>query len=559
MSSISAVFTKENMTIAWRKVKEKGKSGGIDNITIEEYEKNIEGNLNDLLKEVIESRYIPEPYKRFFIEKNTQSFGLRPLALLSVKDKIVQNCFLNYYRYKIEKSFVDTSYAYRIGKSHNKAINRVNDFISKHNRWIYTIDIDNFFDNIDRQILLQKCRILFNDVEIMKLLEMWIKTGVVQRGKYTDTGKGITQGGVISPFLSNLYLHSYDVEMKSKNFNNVRYADNIILLEKEKDRLHESLNFSRMYLKQNLKLDLNSFDEEAIDATTRNFTFCGIQFQNGKRKIDPGKFDGIKKTISLTFKNEKLENLVSKINKQTEGIKRYYSAFDTEDQITAIEEHLINELTDRIKSEFEKKNIRSIKDAKNITSKIIFLNSHTNFAKESLVQKILHNCEEKSKIGSKSDAEKAIGKKKKLFQKIWFENLDILVSGAYSQIGKSGYKITVRKQGSIRTEISAERIKNILIISKSVTISSDVVKLCAEKNIRINYFDELGKPYASIIPASAPINILFNKQSEALVSSKAPIIARNIVYAKIKNQQSIIKYFIKNKNYNSGGYIFKPS
>ena len=558
MTIMENVYSKDNFMKSWRSVKLKGKSGGIDNVTIAEFEKNLAGNLENLHTEVLENKYCPEPYKRIFIEKNSSRLldkqalrvEQRPLALIAIKDKLVQLCFLNYFRAKIEKTFADTSYAYRIGKGHNKAVNRINDFIQRHNNWICTIDIDNYFDSIDRIILLQKCCKIFHDPALIKLLEMWIKIGIVYNGKYSDTNTGIAQGGVISPFLSNIYLDSYDKEMINQKFNNVRYADNIILIEKEKEKLLQSLSFTKNYLKEYLHLNLNPFEKEAVNVSTESFTFCGIQFTGGKRKIDPVKFQSIKNNISQIIKRNNLAYAVEKINENTEGLKRYYAAFDTAEQLLAVEEHLINGIIEKIKLELSNKTIPSLIEVKRILQGISLPITKSFSAKEILIKKIVAVCSEKKDgILNSSDPEvsRAITKKRKQYQKYWYESLDVFISGAYSFIGKSGYKITIRKEGKIRNEVSADRIKNILISANGVTISSDAVKLCAEKNIRINYFDGLGKPYASIIPAMSPITVLVNKQAEVLQSVKAAVIARSIVYAKVKNQQSLIKYFTKNK------------
>jgi len=560
MTILENVYSKVNFMKSWRSVKEKGKAGGIDNVTIAEFEKDLNINLENLQAEVLGHKYCPEPYKRIFIEKNSDSpvahssrSELRPLALIAVKDKLVQLCFLNFFRYKIEKTFTDTSYAYRIGKGHNKAVNRINDFIQRHNKWICTIDIDNYFDSIDRQILLQKCSTIFKDAALMRLLEMWIKIGIIYKGKYIGTNMGIAQGGVISPFLSNIYLDSFDKEMHGHKFNNVRYADNIILIEKEKEKLQQSLSFTKTYLKEYLHLNLNPIDKEAVNVSTECFTFCGIQFTEGKRKIDPHKFQKIINNISNIIQKNNLNNITEILNENVEGIKRYYAAFDTNDQIQAIEEYLINQLIPKISLELSKKTISSLADAKKILKDISFPISKSFSSKEILIRKIIGSCLEKQHQktdDTRGEVNKAISQKRKQYQKYWYESLDVLISGANSFIGKSGYKITIRKEGKIRNEVSADRIKNILIAANGVTISSDAVKLCAEKNIRVNYFDGLGRPYASIIPAMAPINVLVNKQAEVLQSVKAAVIAKNIIYAKVKNQQSLIKYFSKNKKSN---------
>ncbi len=546
MSLLETVFSKNNFSKAWIALKVKGKSGGLDNVSIAEYESNLDKNLAYLQNEVIESAYIPEPYKRIFIEKNNYEY--RPLSLLTIKDKVVQLCFQNYYREKIEKVFADTSYAYRANKGHNKAINRIQDFIQRGNKWVCPIDIDNYFDSVNHNILMDKCRILFNDNDILRLIEMWIKIGYVHKGKYRNINKGIAQGGIISPMFSNIYLDCYDKEMKTMKYDNVRYADNILLIAQEKEKLAEALHFTKNYLRSNLSLSLNFIQKESVNVCSDFFTFCGIRFVDRKRIIDPLKFDKIKKEIMDIVYKENIRNSTTLINNHIAGIKRYYAAFDTEEQLTVIQEHLLNQLLAKIKNELQNKTIASISEAKSIICKISFLTPNASSEREAIFQKITENVVTTEKERNHTSVKHAISQKKRQYQKYWYENLDILISGAFSQIGKSGSNITVRKDGKLRKEIAIQKVKNILISAKAVTISSDAVKLCSENNIRINYFDELGRPYASVISSASPLSAIMSKQVEVLSSIQAKVIARNIIHSKIRNQLGLIKYFLKNKN-----------
>lgn len=544
MIQIEAIFSNTNLAKAWKNLRVKNKGGGIDNITIDVFEKNLDKNIEELHDEVCNKLYVPEPYKRIFIEKNEKEY--RPLSLLTIKDKLVQLCFIDFFRWRIEKKFVDTSYAYRINKGHNKAINRIQDFVMRSYLWVCPIDIDNYFDSIDRDLLIKKCKLFIDDEYLIKLLEMWIKIGVVYKGKYIDTGKGIAQGGVVSPLLSNIYLNDYDHVMKEKEYNNVRYADNILLVARDKEKLKSALLFTQTYLADELNLKLNKFEKDAVNITCEPFIFCGIQFIEKKRKIDPHKLKKIQKNITNTLSKYILRECVPYINENLDGIKRYYSSFDTEVQIAEIENHIIKELSNKINVGIADKSLASATETRGILAALEFVTQRTISSKKNIIDNLLG-----SFVGKKSfrelEVKKAIAQKRRKYQKFWYESLDVFISGAYSQIGKSGNNITIRKDGKIRSEVSTDRIKNILVSANAVTISSDAVKLCAEKNIRINYFDRLGKPYASIISTVTPISSLVVKQAEIINTIKSKIIARNIIYAKIKNQAGLIKYFWKNK------------
>jgi len=549
MDSFEQIFSTGNLVKAWEQVRQKNKSGGIDNISIADFQNDIEVNIKKIIVELAEEKYIPEPYKRFFIEKDES--GLRPLALLTIKDKVIQQCFINFYTIRIDKTFIDTSYAYRINKSHTKAINRIQDFISRRCNRFCPIDIDNYFDSINRKILIDKCRNIFQNEQIIKLIEMWTYIGSIQNGKYVASDKGIPQGGVISPVLSNIYLNDYDKAMKSKSYDNVRYADNILLISKGQEKLNEMLEFTVSFLNNNLGLVLNKIEKNAV-TLTEPFTFCGIQFNNGKKIIDPHKYDRMTQDFKRILDKGTLEEIIPKINQHFDGINRYYFPFDTKEQIQQLQKTFFNLISSKIKTELQQKTITSISAAKNILRKINFTGSQNNGAREFNVNTIVSLIkEDKLDAGKKEtinrDVAKAINTKRRQYQKFWYDALDIHIPSINSQIGKSGYKIIIRREGKIKNEISADKVQNILISAKGVTISSDAVRLCAEKNIRINYFDELGKPFASVVSIITPVLSIGKQQLFALMDDKSKIIIKALISVKVKNQLSGIKYFIKNK------------
>lgn len=540
---LSNIFSESALLQAWQTVKSKGSAPGIDGITINQFNENSRNFLAELKNDLVNGKYAPEPYERIFIKKESKKF--RPIAILSVKDRIVQKCVYSFYEEKFNKIFIDTSYAYRKNKGHGKAVNRIQDFLLRGYSFAAAIDIDNFFDTIDRAKLFEKCRTYFDEPYIQKLIEMWTLTGVVYNENYIENSKGIAQGGVISPLLSNLYLHDFDLAMKNKNFFNVRYADNILIISKNREHAKSSLEYAENYLSNYLSLDLN--ERGKVIEAKDGFTFCGIFFKDRLRRIDSSKLDGITQKIQNLITSLPLEKLPQKLNDHLSGIERYYLPFDTKDQILTIEEILIDQLSKKVKIELKSKKPFEIKQ----TLKNINFISYKNFAqKDKIIKAILDKAFNRSNDaapGVTPDIQSAVRYQKRRHQKIWFENLDLVISSNFSSIGKSTTNIAVRREGKLQQEISIKKIKNILIAAKGVTISSDAVSLCAENKIKIDYFDQLGKPYASIIPSTAPIFSLSNNQLNAYSSDKAKIFMSAIISAKVKNQINNIKYFIKNK------------
>ncbi|MDX9924859.1 MAG: reverse transcriptase domain-containing protein, partial [Ignavibacteriaceae bacterium] len=481
MAILNAVFSKNNLAHAWKIVRQKGSGGGIDNVSIAEFNSNHDANLNQLFDEALSGNYIPEPYKRIYIEKKDNEF--RPLSMLTIRDKILQVCVKLHYEERIDKSFCDSSYAYRASKSHNKGINRIRDYLQRKNKFVLPIDIDNYFDTINRDTLYEKTKTYFPEPEILRLIEMWVRIGFISRnGKYIDTGKGIPQGGILSPILSNIYLTDYDKIMKEQNYINVRYADNIILIGSEKEKVEEALKFTIDYLREKLSLRLNKSDLNVINSDESSFTFCGIEFFNKLRKIDPKKIIKIKSDITRSIINSPLPELSTKINKQIEGLNRYYLQFDTADQLSDLESFLIKELKERISRLLYNKHIKNKTEAKEILNKINFITPENHAQKQELINGIISFQEDlKEDKDLKNSINRGVYQKRRQYQKVWYESLDIMVSGAFSQIGKSGFNLTIKKEGKITATVSADKIKSVMVNSKGVTISYDAVKLCAEK------------------------------------------------------------------------------
>lgn len=540
---LSNIFSDFALRQAWQKVRSKGSAPGIDRITINQFNENSRKYLTLLKDELINGKYTPEPYERIYIKKEPKKF--RPIAILSVKDRIVQRCVYSFYEEKFNKIFVDTSYAYRKNKGHGKAINRIQDFLMRGYCFVASIDIDNFFDTIDRTKLFEKCNTYFSEPFIQRLIEMWALTGVVYNQNYIESSKGVAQGGVISPLLSNLYLHDFDLAMKNKNFPNVRYADNILVLSKNREHAKDALEYSENYLSNYLSLRLN--EKGKVINTKDGFAFCGIFFKDKLRRIDSSKFDNMCQKIKNIITSLPLFNLPRKLNEHLSGIERYYLPFDTKDQILTIEEVLIEQLSKKVKNELKYKKASEIRQ---ILKGINFI-SFKNFAqKDKIIKTIIDKAQNRSPISeplASPGVQSAIRFKKRKRQKVWFENLDLVISSGFSSIGKSSENIAVRRERKIQQEISIKKLKNILIAARGVTISSDAVALCAEHRVKIDYFDPLGRPYASIIPSTAPIFSLSNSQLNAFNSGKAKVFMSAIVSAKIKNQVNNIKYFIKNK------------
>ncbi|RMD54746.1 MAG: hypothetical protein D6828_04725, partial [Nitrospirae bacterium] len=199
------ICSEDSLHSAWVRVKKKSSVGGIDQQDIDDFEKDAEKHLSSLKEDLIEGKYIPEPYYAIDVPKSIDSTEKRRLGLPTIRDKIAQQAVRNAIEPIFESIFLDVSYGYRPAKGPARAIRRVWHMINYEQRkWITICDIDNFFDTIDHEILYRKLEEKIEEKEVLNLIMLWVKIGNVDKdGKWIERKKGITQGGIISPLLSN--------------------------------------------------------------------------------------------------------------------------------------------------------------------------------------------------------------------------------------------------------------------------------------------------------------------------------------------------------------------
>lgn len=154
---------------AWNRIKKKGSTGGIDNISIEIFERKLESNLKEISQSLQRETYVPEPTKRIYILKD-DSREKRGISIPTIKDKIIQEATRNIIEPIFNSIFIESSYAYRTNKRPQKAICKVEQYLKKGKTWIATFDIDNFFDSINHNLLMRFISNKIWEKEILRLI-----------------------------------------------------------------------------------------------------------------------------------------------------------------------------------------------------------------------------------------------------------------------------------------------------------------------------------------------------------------------------------------------------
>ncbi len=223
------------MLEAYRTTRKDG-AAGIDGIGAADYAENLEANLLDLLDRIKSGRYQAPPVRRSYIPKPDGS--QRPLGIPTFEDKVAQRAIVMLLEAIYEQDFLPCSYGFRPGRSAHDALHDLRTaFMTQGLRWVLDIDIKRYFDTIPHEQLRSFLDQRVVDGVVRRMIDKWLKAGVLENGSLIRMTEGTPQGGVISPLLANIYLHHVLDEWVAAvvaprlkgRYILVRYADDLVL------------------------------------------------------------------------------------------------------------------------------------------------------------------------------------------------------------------------------------------------------------------------------------------------------------------------------------------
>ena len=352
--SATVPITKAMVKEAYRKVKLNDGSAGVDKESLEEFQMDLLNNLYKLWNRLSSGSYFPQPVREVSIPKANGS--KRKLGIPTVSDRIAQQVVKAYLEPRLEATFSDNSYGYRPLKSAHQAISSVRENVRSY-AWIPDMDIKSFFDEENHELLLKALDCHVEEKWVKMYIKRWLeipsqpKDGTL----IAKEGKGTPQGGVISPLLSNLYLHYVLDKWLAKYYPQVafvRYADDVIVHCTNENETNQLLEAIRQRLRE-CKLRLNEEKTKLVHCQNyrhkekneykKKFDFLGFTF---KPQSVPSKFGGMFLGYDCSISQSAQSRIVSKwneqffsrggrrsiqsiareINPQMVGIIRYYGA-----------------------------------------------------------------------------------------------------------------------------------------------------------------------------------------------------------------------------------------
>lgn len=282
-SLVDKVYKMKNLEKAWEKVKQNRGAGGIDGQSIEEFEADLVGNLERLHSELRSQTYQPQPVKRKLIPKGGQPGKFRPLGIPTIYDRVCQQALVNRLEAIFEPVFDDASFGYRRGRSAKDAMRKIWCELEEGHEWIVDADLKDFFGSADHDKLMEMLTQRIADGRVLNLLESMMKVGYIEDKQIHPSDRGVPQGGVISPLLSNILLTPFDREMRRKGYRLTRFADDWLVTCKTRREAQAALNFAAKVLE---KLGVVLHEEKTrIVHVNHGFEFLGYKVKRGTRPL----------------------------------------------------------------------------------------------------------------------------------------------------------------------------------------------------------------------------------------------------------------------------------
>ena len=299
------VCERENLIIAWKRVRANKGGPGVDGMTIERTLVYLREHWPTIREQLLKGTYSPRPVKRVEIPK--PGGGIRKLGIPCVVDRVIQQAALQVLQKRWDPTFSEHSYGFRPGRSARQAVMQAQAYISEGYTWVVDIDLEKFFDRVNHDLLMSRVAGRVSDKRMLKLIRAFLNAGVMEDGMVSPVDEGTPQGGPLSPLMSNLMLDELDQELTRRGHRFCRYADDCNIYVRSQRAGERVMASVCRFLTTKLRLKVN--ESKSAVARPEERKFLGFSITN----------DGSQRQIALKA-IERFKMRVRELTQRTRGI-----------------------------------------------------------------------------------------------------------------------------------------------------------------------------------------------------------------------------------------------
>jgi RNA-directed DNA polymerase len=329
---LEKALTRENLQVAWKRVKANKGAAGVDGLDIEQTAQAIRNRWPQIRQQLLAGRYRPSPVRKVMIPKPDGS--QRELGIPTVLDRLIQQALLQVLQPLIDPTFSKHSHGFRPGLRAHDAVKAARAYVQSGKRVVVDVDLEKFFDRVNHDILIDRLRKRIEDAGVIRLIRAYLNAGIMDGGVVMERQKGTPQGGPLSPLLANVLLDDVDKVLEARGYSFARYADDCNVYVgsiKAGERVMALLR--KLYA--GLKLQINEAKSAVGSAFGRKFLGYELWVAKGKEvkcKVAEKPMHNFKARIrQLTRRSggRSMEQVVERLRPYLLGWKAYFGLAQT--------------------------------------------------------------------------------------------------------------------------------------------------------------------------------------------------------------------------------------
>lgn len=326
---LNKIVDYENLNRAYKQVRRNGGSSGVDQMEIDDLEQWLKENLDDLRISILNEEYEVNAVRKVEIPK--PAGGTRMLGIPTVKDRLIQQAIHQELNRYYDPHFSEHSYGFRPGRDAHQAILQASLYIKQGKEWVVDIDLEKFFDKINHDRLMQRLSKGIGDKRLLRLINAYLKAGLMAGGIVEQRTAGTPQGGPLSPLLSNIVLDELDKELERRGHSFCRYADDCNIYVRSRKAGERVMTSILDFIEKKLKLKVNRDKSGVRHCSDVKFLGYTMLPGGGIRVADKAidRLKGKIKEITKRNRGVNFEQVIVELNMVIVGWSNYFSLANT--------------------------------------------------------------------------------------------------------------------------------------------------------------------------------------------------------------------------------------